>query len=207
VGSYEGIAAVVNDLDRVKLVIGSQAADELEELLRLFAESADEVRDDVAGRLTRFMLARLAPGDPVYQEFDLKRLAVVEQARIPVLFAVRLRLGLPVATSPKERILRTALTSAFALRDRGGDPELPDLIRLHRSDGSMSLPEFQFDGRDQPYQVVIRVNRVLDAEHDPWGVADWWLSSNVWLGDRPAELLGSVHDDDLVAAATAAVEG
>jgi hypothetical protein len=207
VGSYEGIAAVVNDFDRVESIIGLPAAEELERMLRRFAESDDGGRDEIASLINRFMQAALPLTDAVYAEFSLKRLGPAGEARGPAVFATRLRFGLPIATSPKERILRAELTSAFALRDRGADPELPDLIRLHRADGSMSLPDFQFDELDRPREVVLSVNRVLDAEHDPWAVADWWLSRNVWLGDSPAKLLGSVADDKLLAAAAVAVEG
>jgi len=207
VGSHEGIAAVVNDFDRVKSVIGAQAAARLEELLRRFAGAPAAERDTIAGTINAFMQAALPLTDPVYAAFSLKRLDADSGGRAPAVAAVRARFGLPAPTSPKERILRAELTSAFTLRDRGADPEQPDLIRLYRADGSMSLPDFQFDELDRPREVVLSVNRVLDAEHDPWAVADWWLSRNVWLGDSPAKLLGSVADDKLLAAAAVAVEG
>ena len=206
-GSYEGIAAVLADLERVRSVIGSPHIAELDELLTEFATCTDEERDEVAGRFMRFMLAHLPHGDPVYAEFDRTRLGTATVARIPAVFAARKHLGLPIADSPRERILHAPRTSAFVLRARGADPELSGLIRLHREDGGMDLPDFQFDERDRPRDVVMSVNRLLDAEHDPWGVADWWLSGNAWLGDSPAALLGSVDDDDLLAAAAAAVEG
>jgi hypothetical protein len=206
-GSYEGIAAVLADLGRVRSVIGSPGTARLDELLTEFATCADAERDGVAGQLTRFVLEHLPHDDPVYAQFDRVRLGTATPARLPALFAARKLLGLPVANSPRERILRAPATSAFLLRARGADPELPGLIRLHRDDGGMDLPDFQFDEHDRPWDVVMSVNRLLDADHDPWGVADWWLSGNAWLGDPPAALLGSVDDDDLLAAATAAVEG
>lgn len=207
VGSYEGIAAVVADLERVRSVIGAPENARLGELLTEFATSSDEERDEVAARFTRFMLEHLPDHDPVYAEFDRVRLGTATAARLPTLFAARKLLGLPSASTPRERILRAPRTSAFVLRARGADPELPGLIRLHREDGGMDLPDFQFDRQGRPWDVVMGVNRLLDAEHDPWGVADWWLSGNPWLGDRPATLLGSVDDDDLLAAAAAVVEG
>jgi hypothetical protein len=207
VGSYEGIAAVVNDFDRVKSVIGSRAAGELEEMVRRFAEGEEGKRDEIARLINRFIRAVVPLTDAVHAAFSLKRPGGAGEMRTPAVFAARARYGLPVATGPRERILRAELTSAFALRDRGADPEQPDLIRLYRADGSMSLPDFQFDELDRPREVVLSVNRVLDAEHDPWAVADWWLSRNVWLGDSPAKLLGSVADDKLLAAAAVAVEG
>lgn len=86
------------------------------------------------------------------------------------------------------------------MRRRGLDPDLPDLIRLSQRDGSISVPRFQFGAGEEPLAVVLRVNRLLGAEHDPAGVLDWWLGPNVWLGRPPIELLG-VRDADVVAAA------
>jgi hypothetical protein len=42
------------------------------------------------------------------------------------------------------------------------------------------------------------VNALLGADRDPWGAADWWLSANAWLGTRPAGLLGTGRDRQLV---------
>ncbi|MFB7470726.1 hypothetical protein [Kitasatospora sp. NPDC056184] len=55
--------------------------------------------------------------------------------------------------------------------------------------------------------VVARINRLLLAEEDPWGAADWWLAGNSWLGGTPAALLGLVSDELLTAAALSVVEG
>lgn len=65
------------------------------------------------------------------------------------------------------------------------------------------LPRFQFDAALRPRQVVLTINAMLDASRDPWGVADWWLGRNAWLGDAPAVLLGAVEDSVLVHAAEA----
>ena len=55
--------------------------------------------------------------------------------------------------------------------------------------------------------MVLAVNRLLDADEDPWGVADWWLGGNARLGAVPAQLLGRGHDDLLAAAARAVLVG
>ncbi|MGW1071204.1 hypothetical protein [Streptomyces sp. NPDC002537] len=84
----------------------------------------------------------------------------------------------------------------------------PELIRLDDVERGDRYPAFQFAGAaGGPIPVVLRVNRILLADIDPWGAADWWLSGNVQLGGKPAALLGEVPDEQLVGAATALVEG
>jgi len=107
----------------------------------------------------------------------------------------------------RERLLRAPSVTAGDLSARGVDPDLPDLIRLERDDGGLQFPEFQFGPGGTPRDVVLRVNRALDAGDDPWGVADWWLGENAWLQAAPARLLGVVDDEVLVATAVTAGEG
>ncbi|MEU7003152.1 hypothetical protein [Nonomuraea sp. NPDC046570] len=77
------------------------------------------------------------------------------------------------------------------------------LIRLERGDGRVRVPAFQFEGPRQVWPVVREVNRILGADEDPWGVADWWLGRNAWIDAVPADLLGGSRDGELVAAALA----
>jgi hypothetical protein len=79
----------------------------------------------------------------------------------------------------------------------------PGLIHLERHDGVGQWPDFQFGADGSPLPVVITINRMLDVEEDPWGVADWWLGRNAWLEGVPARLLGTVADEVLVSAARA----
>jgi hypothetical protein len=79
------------------------------------------------------------------------------------------------------------------------------LIRLPRRDGGHQLPRFQFDDDLRPHDLVMRVNRLLDADDDPWGVADWWVSPHAVLDDPPATLLGTTREHELWAAASALV--
>ena len=65
------------------------------------------------------------------------------------------------------------------------------------------LPRFQLDSAHEPYEVVLAVNRILQAEADPWGAASWWLRANGWLDAVPAELVGTRSSDRLTAAALA----
>jgi hypothetical protein len=89
------------------------------------------------------------------------------------------------------------------VRDGGADPSEPGLIRLAAPDGRERIPAFQFSPAGAPIAVVLRINRLLDAEDDPFGVADWWLGRNAWLDAVPAELIGQVDDELLVRAARA----
>ncbi|MGY0020625.1 hypothetical protein ACVHNB_16785 [Streptomyces sp. YJ-C3] len=68
------------------------------------------------------------------------------------------------------------------------------------------VPAFQLAERSgAPYPVVIEINRLLSADEDPWGAADWWLGANVWLGAAPATLLGTGVDHALLSAARAEI--
>ncbi len=120
---------------------------------------------------------------------------------------LRLRVAEEAPWPAVDRILTTEWETARALRGRGIDPDLPELIRLDRPDGDLAVPTFQFTGDGRPRETVLRINDVLHAHDDPWGVADWWLSSNVWLHDAPVDLLDGPQEHQLLAAAHAAVGG
>jgi len=81
------------------------------------------------------------------------------------------------------------------------------LLGLPREQGRQYLyPAFQIDvTRREIYPEVRRVNEMLDAASDPWGVASWWVSENARLGARPVELVGA-DDEALVHAAEAVIE-
>lgn len=67
------------------------------------------------------------------------------------------------------------------------------------------LPSFQFDPDRRPRQVVVAVNKVLEAAEDPWGVSCWWVYPHARLGTAPVELLDQ-QEPRLLAAAQAVVE-
>jgi hypothetical protein len=124
--------------------------------------------------------------------------------------ALGLRLAQPSAAGPEQvwraarrRLLAAPSLTAAEVAARGQDPRLVGLIRLDGEDGSVRLPAFQFDDRGAPRLLVLQINRVLDAEDDPWGVADWWLGANAWLAAVPAEVLDVVDESVLVATAYA----
>jgi hypothetical protein len=109
---------------------------------------------------------------------------------------------------PVDAVLLTAPSlSPRNIRRRGGNPDQRGLIRLRRTDGSVALPRFQFTREGEPRALVLRINQLLDADTDPWGVADWWLCPNIWLAGTPVDLIDRLDDRTLVAAALAAVEG
>jgi hypothetical protein len=84
--------------------------------------------------------------------------------------------------------------------------EAQDLILLTDADDVERIPAFQLDPESgTPYAVVVEINRLLSADVDPWGAADWWLASNVWLDAAPARLLGTGVDDALRSAAQAEI--
>ncbi|MFF8383833.1 hypothetical protein [Streptomyces kanasensis] len=113
----------------------------------------------------------------------------------------------PVLGPVRDRLLAVPALSEDAVRERGGDPYGPGLVRLRGAGGAVRLPRFQFAGDALPWPVVLEVNRLLDADDDPWAAADWWLSRNAWLAAPPAALLGTGRDGTLVDAARALVDG
>ncbi|TDC19994.1 hypothetical protein E1265_22850 [Streptomyces sp. 8K308] len=102
----------------------------------------------------------------------------------------------PLLGPVRDRLLATPMLNADATERWGAEREL---IRLPGPGGGARLPLFQFaptapSTLPEPRPRVLEVNRLLDARHDPWGAADWWLSPNAWLGmdaASPVHLLGT----------------
>ena len=69
-------------------------------------------------------------------------------------------------------------------------------------------PVFQFDlMRSTVHAAVRRVNKLLDARSDPWGVASWWITPREGLnGRRPADLVGTADEHQIEALADAELE-
>ncbi|MEU2226579.1 hypothetical protein [Streptomyces sp. NPDC018347] len=170
----------------------------------------------------RLCLVALPFDHPLRQAVDSVRLAGPASAGEPVVLRTRellarLTAGPPpppdtaaVIAAVEHRLRHAPALSATEVRARyRGSPPPPELIRLADPDHGDRYPEFQFPpGGGTPYEVVLEVNRVLLADADPWGAADWWLSGNAWLGGGPpAALLGVRPDRELVGAAVALVEG
>ncbi|MEU7576645.1 hypothetical protein AB0B50_03450 [Streptomyces sp. NPDC041068] len=112
-----------------------------------------------------------------------------------------------IVTSARRRLLTSPSLSQDEARTRCGDPVPSELIRLQDPERGPRYPEFQFVRDGSPYAVVLEVNRLLLADIDPWGAAEWWLTGNTWLGGPPASFLGRLPDERLTGAARALVEG
>ncbi|MEU7154963.1 hypothetical protein [Streptomyces chrestomyceticus] len=110
----------------------------------------------------------------------------------------------------QRRLLTAPSLSADEVRERCSDGSPPrELIRLDDPRRGTRYPAFQFalGPGGPPIPVVRQVNRVLLADIDPWGAADWWLSGNRWLGGPPVSCLGVLPDEALAGAAHALAEG
>ncbi|MCX5380694.1 hypothetical protein [Streptomyces sp. NBC_00091] len=113
----------------------------------------------------------------------------------------------PVLGEVRDRLLAApSLGDAEAL-ERGSDPYAPGLVRLRAAGGQVRLPAFQFTADGRVRATVREVNLLLDADEDPWGAADWWLSPNAWLTGTPAGLLDTPGEQQLLAAARFLTEG
>ncbi|GAA3199214.1 hypothetical protein [Actinocorallia longicatena] len=96
-----------------------------------------------------------------------------------------------------------AMLDAADLAAAGLPPDPPGLIRLDPETGPSRWPAFQFGPDGLPRPVVQEINTLLGSDEDPFAVAEWWLGRNGWLGGVPADLLGAIPDDRLLAAARA----
>jgi hypothetical protein len=182
-------------------------------------ESSSAVDQAAAGALANLMtllIVRLPSGHPVREAIaSQSRLAGPATASAEVARALRALPGISAALSladppaasgsqaAQQRLLEAPALTFEQVRERGGDPDRDDLIRLSPGVGPVRLPAFQFDAEGRPLPVVSAINTLLRAAEDPWGVADWWLGANAWLGAVPADLLGRVDDDVLARAAMA----
>ncbi|WJV46498.1 hypothetical protein [Streptomyces flavofungini] len=193
-----GLLAVVRRRDAPETERRAAAEEAAALLRRRFPEEFGG--DDPQGRFTGGGLVDLTPGNasdptpdtephPSYQGFSAEDLAV--------LLTDGHRMVGPVLGPVRERLLAAPAWDADTLTRLGGAPDQPGLIRLPGAGGRPRLPRFQFTAAGAARPVVIEVNTHLAADRDPWGAADWWLSDNAWLGDRPARLLGADRDRQL----------
>ncbi|GAA2253965.1 hypothetical protein GCM10010415_12690 [Streptomyces atrovirens] len=203
------LAAAAARWDRLSGRLGPEDRARLAELLAVArAPEQDEQARRAAVRAARLLRERLpdefgegaqarlvavhgaAGGPPTVQGFAAEDLAV--------LLIDGHRMVGPVLGPVRERLLAEPALDPDTVERRGGSPYSPDLIRLRGAGGRLRLPSFQFSEDALPWLTVLEVNALLDADHDPWGAADWWLSANAWLGTSPARLLGTGRDRQLV---------
>ncbi|MET9700257.1 hypothetical protein ABZY31_25540 [Streptomyces sp. NPDC006529] len=109
----------------------------------------------------------------------------------------------PVLGEVRDRLLAEPSVGDAEALEGGCDPYGPGLIRLRATGGFVRLPAFQFGADGRPVPVVHEVNRLLDADHDPWGAATWWFSPHARLGALPVRLLGTPAERRLPAEAAA----
>jgi hypothetical protein len=193
-------------------VSGRLGAAKTEELRDLVGQLEGPARKRAMARIADLLVEGLPPGHPVRRalvEGYLFTSATLDLAALTE--TLRGGASEPPVSGPAaeivrdvtSRLLRAPALSADEVRQRGGDPADPGLIRLDRADGGQQWPAFQFAPGGGPLAVVRRVNQLLDAAGYPLGAADWWLSRNGWLGEPPSLLIGTVPDDQLVRAAQA----
>lgn|ERR1022692_3071542 len=195
------------------------------------AKENEQAANAASAELTTLLLVRLPAGHPVRDAIasgtrflgssaDLARIAVelgalpgLNVGSVPPLSApagmadpldpVPGGVGDPASWSVDDRLLAAPAFTVRQVRERGGDPDHADLIKLPTSGGAVQLPAFQFSEDGLPIPVVTAINRLLLVAEDPWGVADWWLGGNAWLNAVPAHVLGRVDDELLTRAAQA----
>ncbi|MEU6125024.1 hypothetical protein [Streptomyces sp. NPDC047123] len=218
---YAVLAAAAAFWDRIADRLDQPLRDRLAALLGIVrGRGGDEaVRRDAADRAARLLWERLpeefgaggearltldgtpdaAVQDIGYQGFRVEDLAV--------LLIDGHRMVGPVLGPVRERLLAAPALDAEEVLRHGGNPFAPELIRLPGTGGLPRLPRFQFSEDAMPWLVVLEVNALLEADRDPWGAADWWLSDNAWLGTPPARLLGTGRDHRLADTARYLMEG
>ncbi|MFH9727376.1 hypothetical protein ACH4M4_31055 [Streptomyces sp. NPDC017254] len=184
--------------------------EELATLLRSLADTTDPQAVPAVLRRLRRLLRVLPDEHPVTRALrDGVRFVGAPDTpvadRAPLLALLATLHGPPPADPVRARLLAAPSLADADIEAAPGDP---GLIRLRHPELGYRYPLFQFaEGTARPLPVVSRINRLLMAGRDPWGAAGWWLGGNRWLGGVPAELLGSVPDEELTRAARELVEG
>ena len=202
---YAVLAAAAAGWDRLAGRIAEPTRERLAVLLAVVrqgladARTRDDAAEEAAG-----LLREALPGEFGVQEsrtgtgtLDAPTHLGFHAEDLAVLVLDGHRMVGPVLGPVRERLLAAPALDADTVLRRGGDPYAPELIRLPGAGGRPRLPQFQFSEGTLPWLVVLEVNTLLDAAHDPWGAADWWLSDNAWVGTAPAALLGTGNDHRL----------
>ncbi|MFF2961825.1 hypothetical protein ACFVT1_23480 [Streptomyces sp. NPDC057963] len=192
------------------------AARDIRELVKPFTPPGHPAREALTPSGVRFQPSTVAPSDSA-------RLLVLLRALRTESQSLGLGAEAPADTGPGETA-PDAEEDAAPYRPDADDawllaePAVPavsvdlaadrarDLILLTDEREVEWIPSFQIDlDSGAPYPVVVEINRLLSADADPWGAADWWLGSNVWLDAAPARLLGTGADGALLSAARAEI--
>jgi hypothetical protein len=215
-GMKRALGVLAEQWDDIRERIGPDDAGVLSALVREFVDEGDgDMVKEIAEEIVDLLRGRLPLEHPFRQAVieDERRLAadpVVELSSwLRLVEPLREVIGEPAPTAEEVAaegsawlLAEEALTAA-EVRIRGQDPDDPDLIRLDRDDGTAQWPAFQFGRDGAPLRIVRTINRILLAEDDPFGAADWWLGENAWLHAVPASSIGRLSDELLIAAARA----
>ena len=136
----------------------------------------DDISRELAGE-PRITLTADDVSDALLRQTRIEGEAMASIWRYPMLEPSAAAVALGAKPANRERV-RT-------LRERSW------LLGLPRGRAYL-YPQFQFDpvSRDI-FSSVQTVNELLDAAHDPWGVASWWIERNDQIDARPIDLVGS----------------
>ncbi|MFI2612163.1 hypothetical protein [Kitasatospora sp. NPDC018619] len=203
---YLVLAAAAADWDRLAPLLAAGPAARLAALLERLRGAERTGRQEAAEQAARLLLPLLpqsaGAGTPRFTAgaVDVAHLGF-HASDLAVLVLDGSRMVGPVLGEVRRRLLAAPALTAAAVRELGGDPDAPGLLRLTGTAGEVRLPAFQFAEAATPWIAVLDVSTVLDGDRDPWGVTDWWLSRDALLGAVPSALLGTGQDDRLVQAA------
>ena len=163
---------------------------------RIEAAPADEQTvQEAASDIAALLAVRLVPGHPVWAAIsagtrlapsptDWSRLASALRV-LPDITGTAAPTAAEVDADADAWLLAAPAYTEQEVRNHGGDPADEDLIRLWPEGGLVRLPAFQFDPAGLRIGVVVAINRPLNVDADPWGVAGWWLGRNAWLEGVP----------------------
>jgi hypothetical protein len=213
------ISALVGQWDDVLAQLPADVAANLNELVRRITANPDDsdAITDAALELAPLLLTWLPPTHPVAVAARSGGYRLSGgRSGVAIAPTLAARLGLVLRPEPpgpeaiwaaaRRRLLDVPSLSLAQISARGYDPEQSALIGLERDDGTLQWPVFQFGPDGMPLPLVLRINQTLNAEQDPWGVADWWLAANAWLDSVPAAMIGVVDDEILLSVAATMVE-
>ncbi|HST83455.1 MAG TPA: hypothetical protein VLL08_17120 [Kineosporiaceae bacterium] len=213
------ISALVDHWDDVLAQLPADVATDLNALVHRITTSPDDpdAITDAALELAPLLLTWLPLEHPVAiaarsggYRLSSGRPGVVIAPALSARLSLILRPEPPgpeaIWAAARRRLLGVPSLSLAEISARGQNPEQPALIRLERDDGTIQWPDFQFGPDGAPLALVLRINQALNAEQDPWGVADWWLGANAWLDSVPAAAIGVLDDEVLLSVAATMAE-
>ncbi|MCY0920965.1 hypothetical protein OS965_22740 [Streptomyces sp. H27-G5] len=209
------LATVAAEWDELRPRLEPAALHTLSLLLAGLREATGEAADRAARHAARLLGEQLPdrfPDDgrltaaPTSSRPDLGHLGFSADDLVVLVLDGHRMVG-PVLGEVRERLLAAPSLGEAEAAERGCDPNAPGLIRLRGPGGPVRLPAFQFARDGRVVEVVPEVNLLLEADRDPWGAADWWLSPNAWLAEVPARLLGTVAELQVLTAARFLREG